>query len=172
MKKRRLNITLDADAARKLTAYAKRMRIPLGRLLQDAALGVLLEDKAPEIPAEDRPSWAKRLMAAGTPAACRHNNGFRHLTLDLGELQDGVHLGERFDKTQSGDTTWLVSVRTGGRYGQKLLGTLHYRLLHDEKTTSDSEDALAPLLPKLHRDLQRLVAEETPSEMSLWSAES
>ena len=106
MKKRRLNITLDADAARKLTAYAKRMRIPLGRLLQDAALGVLLEDKAPEIPAEDRPSWAKRLMAAGTPAACRHNNGFRHLTLDLGSYRTGFI-------SASGSTKHRVATRLG-----------------------------------------------------------
>lgn len=164
VKKRRFNITLDAEAARKLTDYAKRQRISLGRLLEDAAISVLLKEEAPEIPAEDRQRWASRLMVTGTPAACSHNNGFRHLKLNLGELQDEIHLGEKFDKAPSGDPVWLVSVRTGGPYGQELVGTLHY-LLSGELVDADSEQAVSPALPQLHRDLTELIAGQRPEAL-------
>lgn len=164
MTKRRFNITLDADAARILIAYAKRQRIPLGRLLQDAAMSVLLKDKAQEVPAEARQRWADRLMATGTSAACRHNNGFRHLKLDLGGLQDETHLGEKFDKTPGGDPIWLVSVRTGGPYGQELVGTLHY-LLPGELADHDSEEAVSPAIPQLHRDLKGLIDGQLPEAL-------
>jgi hypothetical protein len=164
MKKRRFNITLDADAARILTAYAKRQRIPLGRLLQDAAMSVLLKDKAPEVPADARQRWADRLMAMGTPAACRHNNGFRHLKLDLGALQNEIHLGEKFDKTPGGAPVWLVSVRTGGPYGQNLVGTLHY-LLPGELADTDSEKVVSPAVPQLHRDLKAIINGQSPEAL-------
>ncbi len=163
VKKKRINVTLDADAARILTAYAKRHRFPLGRLLQDCALSVLLMEQAPEIPPEARHAWAERLVTGGTPAGCRHNNRFLHLELDLGGVEKEFHLGEKFEHINDA-LVWYVSVRAGGRFGQGLLRTLHYVLEQHEWVDGDvhseaNGDRLVKLaLPLLQRDLMSLKA--------------
>lgn len=171
MKKRRINVTLDADAARILMAYAKRHRFGLGRLLQDCALSVLLMEQAPEIPPEARHTWAQRLVTGGTPAGCRHNNRFLHLELDLGGIEKEFHLGEKFEHINDG-LAWYVSVRAGGRFGQELLGTLHYVLERQKWVDGDvhseaNGDRLVKLaLPLLQRDLISLKEGHEPGALN------
>ena len=127
-------------------------------------------ERAPEIPPERRQAWAERLLAGGTPAACRHNNSFLHLELDLGGIEKEFHLGEKFESAKD-RLAWYVSVRTGGPFGQELVGTLHYVLEREKWVEEDvhaeaNGDLLVKLaVPQHQRHLEGLKAGHRPSAL-------